>query len=284
MAGATAFFTTFALPPILIIITQVLGLVFNPNNISQRLFATLTDIVGPQSVQQIIDTLLAFRKLAQNWLITIGGFLFLVFVATTLFKIIKSSINQLWKIKVFKKRGVWKSLGARIKSVLVIVVAGVLFVIGLVAEAAQAYLGKYIFELSPMLASYYKGILNYLLSISIVTVWFAIVFRYLPDGKPQWKVAFTGGLLTSILFNIGKLVLGWLLTYSNLNTVYGTSGSIVLLLLFVFYASLILYFGATFTKVWALHRGMPIKPRPYAQHYQLAEVDYQQELEKEKGY
>ena len=284
MAGATAFFTTFALPPILIIITQVLGLVFNPNNISRQLFATLSGIVGPQSVQQIIDTLMAFRQLAQNWLITIGGFLFLVFVATTLFKIIKSSINQIWKIKVFEKRGVLKSLSSRVKSVLVIVVAGVLFVIGLVAEAAQAYLGKYIFELSPMLASYYKGILNYLLSITIVTAWFAIVFRYLPDGRPLWKVAFTGGLVTSILFNIGKLVLGWLLTYSNLNTVYGTSGSIVLLLLFVFYSSLILYFGATFTKVWALHHGMPIMPRPYAQHYQLAEVDYKQELEKEKAY
>ena len=284
MAGATAFFTTFALPPILIIITQVLGLVFNPNNISRQLFATLSDIVGPQSVQQIIDTLLAFRKLAQNWFITIGGFLFLVFVATTLFKIIKSSINQIWKIKVFEKRGVWKSLGSRVKSVAVILVAGLLFVIGLLAEAMQAYLGKYIFELSPMLATYYKGILNYLLSITIVTVWFAIVFRYLPDGRPIWKVAFTGGLVTSVLFNIGKLVLGWLLTYSNLNTVYGTSGSIVLLLLFVFYSSLILYFGATFTKVWALHHGMPIMPRPYAQHYQLAEVDYKQEIEKEKAY
>ena len=281
MAGATAFFTTFALPPILIIITQVLGLVFNPNNISRQLFATLSEIVGPQSVQQIIDTLLAFRQLAQNWLITIGGFLFLIFVATTLFKIIKSSINQIWKIKVFQKRGVWKGLSARVKSVAVILVAGVLFVIGLVAEAAQAYLGKYIFELSPMLASYYRGLLNYLLSITIVTVWFAIVFRYLPDGRPLWKVAFTGGLVTSILFNIGKLVLGWLLTYSNLNTVYGTSGSIVLLLLFVFYSSLILYYGATFTKVWALHHGMPIRPRHYAQHYQLAEIDYQQELSQE---
>jgi len=282
MAGATAFFTTFALPPILIIITQVLGLVFNPRNINRRLFATLSDIVGPQSVQQIIDTLLAFRKLAQNWFITIGGFLFLLFVATTLFKIIKSSINQIWKIKVFEKRGVIKSLSSRIKSVMVILVAGLLFVIGLVAEAAQAYLGQYIFELSPLLASYYKGILNYLLSITIVTAWFAIVFRYLPDGRPLWKVALTGGLVTSILFNLGKLILGWLLTYSNLNTVYGTSGSIVLLLLFVFYSSLILYYGATFTKMWALQHDMPIRPRPYAQHYQLAEVDYEQEIGKEK--
>jgi membrane protein len=279
MAGATAFFTTFALPPILIILIQVLGLVFNPRNISQQLFATLSNMVGHESVQQLIDTLLAFRQLAQNWFITVGGFIFLIFVATTLFKIIKSSINQIWKIKVFEKRGVWKSLSSRVKSVLVILVAGVLFVFGLLAEAAQAYLGQYIFELSPLIALYYKNLLNYLLSIAIVTAWFSIVFRYLPDGRPLWKVAITGALVTSILFNLGKLVLSWLLTYSNINTVYGASGSIVLLLLFVFYSSLILYYGATFTKVWAQQHGMPISPRHYARHYHLAEVNEAEEME-----
>lgn len=277
MAGATAFFTTFALPPILIIIIQVLGLVFNPRHISQRLFSTLSGIVAPESVQQIINILLAFRQMAQNWVVTAGGFVFLLFVATTLFKVIKSSINQIWKIKVFQKRGVWKSLQSRAKSVAVIVVAGLLFVTGLMAEAAQAYLGRYILQVSPLLLFYYNSIGNFLLSIIIVTLWFTIVFRYLPDGRPAWKVALVGALVTSILFNLGKLVLRWLLTYSNLNTVYGASGSIVLLLLFVFYASLILYFGATFTKVWALQQGMPIPPRPYAKHYLLAETDYEKE-------
>lgn len=273
MAGATAFFTTFALPPILIILIQVLGLVINPRLLSRQLFTTLSGIVGRESVQQIVDTLIAFRQMAQNWAITIGGFLFLMFVATTLFKIIKGSINQLWKMKVVERRGFWKGLRSRGKSILVILFAGVLFIIGVIAEGAQAYMGQYISELSPALGRYFNSLLSYLLSIVIVTIWFAIVFRYLPDGRPLWKVAFVGGLLTSILFNIGKFVLRWLLTYSNINNVYGASGSIVLLLLFVFYASLILYFGAMFTKVWAMHHQMPIRPRHYAMHYHLTRIN-----------
>ena len=163
---------------------------------------------------------------------------------------------------------------------MVILVAGLLFAIGLVAEAAQAYLGEYLFQVSPLIAGYFNSILNHLLSVVIVTLWFSILFRYLPDARPIWKVALVGALLTSILFNIGKLVLRWLLTYSNINTVYGASGSIVLLLLFVFYSSLILYFGATFTKVWAQHHNMPIRPRHYAMHYHLAEIDVDEERSK----
>lgn len=277
LAGATAFFTTFALPPILVILIQMLGLIFDPRNISQQLFATLTDMVGRESVQQLIDTLIAFRQLAQNWLITIGGFIFLLFVATTLFKVIKGSINQIWKIRVVQRRGVWVSLKTRVKSVAVILGAGILFAIGLMGEAAQAYLGQYIFEVSPLLAGYFNSVLNHLLSVLVVTLWFAIVFRFLPDAQPAWKVVLVGALLTSVLFNIGKLVLRFLLTYSNVNTVYGTSGSIVLLLLFVFYSSLILYYGATFTKLWAQHHHMPIRPRPYAMHYHLTEIDVEDE-------
>jgi membrane protein len=278
MAGATAFFTTFALPPILIILIQTLGLIFDPRNISRQLFIKLGGIIGRESVQQIINTLIAFRRLAANWYITVGGFIFLLFVATTLFKVIKSSLNQVWKIKVVKKQGMMVSLRSRLNAVLVILVAGLLFVIGLVAEGLQAYMGRYIFELSPLAAIYFNNFINHVLSVIIVTLWFAIVFRLLPDGRASWKITFTGAFLTSILFNIGKLVLRWLLTYSNINTVYGASGSIVLLLLFVFYSSFILYYGAAFTKVWGMYKETPIKPMPHAIHYQLAEADEHDEI------
>jgi membrane protein len=104
-------------------------------------------------------------------------------------------------------------------------------------------------------------------------LWFAIVFRVLPDGRPSWKVAFAGALFTSILFNIGKLVLNQVLRFSNIHQVYGASGSIVLVLLFVFYSSLILYYGAAFTKTWGSYHDNPIVPRPYAMFYKLSAID-----------
>ena len=99
MAGATAFFTTFALPPILVIIIQSLKLILDPHQVRTRLFESLSRIVGREAVEQLVDVLRAIRKLADSWWIVVGGFIFLLFVATTLFKIIKSSINQVWKIR-----------------------------------------------------------------------------------------------------------------------------------------------------------------------------------------
>jgi membrane protein len=273
MAGATAFFTTFALPPILIILIQILGLVFDPQKISTELFTHLSDIIGPQSTQQVIATLTAFRRMAQNWLITIGGFIFLLFVATTLFKVIKGSLNQVWKIRVVERKPIMSVLGSRLISILVIVLTGVLFVIGLIAEWGQAFLWEYMKELIPEAARFFNSVLNYLVSVVIVTIWFAFVFRFLPDARLQWNIALMGGFVTSLLFNIGRLILHWLLSYSNIDNLYGASGSIVLLLLFVFYISLILYFGAAFTKVWGVYKGRPIEPSSHAIHYQIVEAE-----------
>jgi membrane protein len=273
MAAATAFFTTFALPPILVILIQVFKLVLNPAMIRGELFQSLSDMLGPEAVRQVMEVLQGFRRLAQNWYIIIAGFIFLLFVATTLFKIIKSSVNQVWKIKPVNKRGILKSLGSRVQSVFVILIAGILFMAGILAEGLQAFIGRYIFEFSPLLSFYFNSILNHLVSVFIVTVWFAIVFRYLPDGRPGWNIAFAGGFVTGLLFTIGKLILHWLLSYSNINTLYGTSASIVLLLLFVFYSSLILYYGAAFTKVWGIYKRQPIRPLPHAMHYRLAEAE-----------
>jgi membrane protein len=269
LAGATAFFTTFALPPILVILIQTLGLFFSTEKARQQLFTRLSAIVGKETVIQIVETLTAFRQLAQNNYIIVFGFLFLLFVATTLFRVIKSSLNQVWKIKITHRSRIGGTLTDRLKAVLVIMVAGLLFAFGLFTEGLQVILGKYIFEYSPLLSFYFNTVLNYILSIFIVTAWFAIVFRYLPDARPAWSVVWRGALLTGVLFTFGKLVLRWLLSYSNINTVYGTSASIVLLMLFVFYSSMILYYGAAFTKMWSIHADQPIAPLHYASHYQL---------------
>ncbi len=273
MAGATAFFTTFALPPILVILIQILKLFVGPRSIRGQLFRTLSEMLGPEAVRQVVDVLTAFRRIADNWYITIGGFIFLLFVATTLFAVIKNSINQVWKIRPVKKRGVIRKLRSRMQAVIVIIIAGILFMLGLMAEAMQAFIGRYIFEFSPLISVYFNSVVSYLFSITIVTLWFAMLFRYLPDGRPEWSVALVGALVTSVLFTFGKLILHWLLTYSNINTLYGTSASIVLLLLFVFYSSLILYYGAAFTKIWGINQYKPIRPLPHAMHYRIVEAE-----------
>jgi membrane protein len=273
LAGATAFFTTFALPPILLILIQLLSLVFNRRTISRQLFTQLSSIVGRDSVHQLVETLRAFRGLASNLPLAILGFFFLLFVATTLFKVIQSSVNQLWMIRPSANKRFKTAMRGRIKSVLVIIFTGLLFLFSLVAESFKAFFGRHLEELFPVFSIYVNNTIATILSIAIVWVWFTMLFRYLPDGKPQWRIAFSGGLLTSILFTIGKEILKWLLPNSNIGAVYGTSASIVLLLLFVFYSSLIFYYGAAFTKVWAGYRKQPIQPVNHARLYDYADIE-----------
>ncbi|HEX6913772.1 MAG TPA: YihY/virulence factor BrkB family protein [Chitinophagaceae bacterium] len=273
MAGATAFFTTFALPPILVIIIQSLKYFTGPDLIRSRLFDKLRATIGAEAVAQVIDVLNGIHRLADNWWVTIGGFIFLLFVATTLFRVIKNSINQLWKIRPVRRASATRTLVTRLKAVVVILVAGVLMTVGLMIESMQVLIGKYLFEISPLFSIYFNTVVSSLFSILITTTWFVIVLRYLPDGKPRWGIAWVGGLLTSLLFMLGRIILHWLLTYSSINYFYTASASIVLLLLFVFYSAMILYFGACFTKVWAVHQGHPIEPRPGYLYYRLMEVD-----------
>ncbi|CAL1519774.1 YihY/virulence factor BrkB family protein [Chitinophaga sp. MM2321] len=269
LAGATAFFTTFALPAILVIIIQLLRLIFRVRHVGERLSLQLEGLFGKETADAILETLRAFRSIAQNWMINIAGFLFLLFVATTLFKIIKGSINQLWKIKPVRRESFGQIMLGRLRGVLVILFAGLLFIIDFIADAVQAFLGKYITEYLPALAIYYHSALNYVISVVIVTMWFYLVFYFIPDGRPQWKTGMTGALVTGILFTIGKIILKVMLTYSSINTIYGASASTVLLLLFMFYSSLIFYFGAAFTKVWGERNGTPITPLLHAARYRL---------------
>jgi membrane protein len=270
MAAATAFFATFSLPPILIIIIQIFSLVLDPQSISDHLFGHLAEIIGNDSVEQIRQTLQAFKQLASNWYITIGGFIFLIFVATTLFAVIGDSLNQLWSIKPSKRAFNTRILD-RLKSIAVIMLSGLLFLAVLLAEGILALLKVYISEIWPGSTTVLFTLLNQFISLIIVTAWFAVLFKYLSAAKLQWSTTIAGALFTGILFTIGKLILGWVLALSNIQTIYGASGSFVLLLLFVFYCAFILYYGAMFTRVWAEFHNSSITPRKNAYKYILSE-------------
>ncbi|MEO6252894.1 MAG: YihY/virulence factor BrkB family protein [Ferruginibacter sp.] len=268
LAGATAFFTSFALPPILLLLIQLLSLLFNKRTISTQLFLQLGQIVGEDTVKLVVEILRGFRGLASNIPLAIGGFLFMIFVATTLFKVIQSSLNQVWGMRKTGDKRFKMALMTRFKSTLVILFTGLLFMATLAAESLKVIFGNYLDDIFPVAGFYMIGTLSTLVSIIIVSIWFTVLFRYLPDGKPNWRVAVTGGVLTSILYNIGVVVLKWLLLHGNIGAVYGASTSIVFLLLFLFYSSLIFYYGASFTKVWSEYLKQPIQPVKNAETYE----------------
>ena len=263
MAGATAFFTTFALPAVLIILIQSFGLFLTPRFMSRQLVQSLSELIGSNTATELHSTLINVRRLTRHWYLTAGLFIFLIFVATTLFKVIKDSLNQLWKIKVEDHPGIAFGLLNRAKAFVAILLVGVLFMGVLLGEGLLDFLKHSLpdhFQDGLLLS----GIFKQFISLIVVTAWFTMLFKFLPDARPSWKIAITGALFTGVLFTGGKLLLRWLLTYSNMQTIYGASTSSVLLLLFVFYCSFIFYYGACFTKVWAEDRKEPIEPGKHA--------------------
>jgi membrane protein len=269
MAGATSFFTTFALPPIIIIILRIFGIFLNRHNLGRQILEKLSSLIGKESADQVITTIRSFRALQHNWLITAVSFLFLLFVATTLFRIIRSSLNQIWDIRVVANRTIKQKFSSRLNAIVIILFTGLLFLGVLLIDGVQSVVGEYFIKIAPVTTHYINAVFSQLISVAVVTLWFFVLFIYLPDGRPDRLVALVGALLTGVLFTIGKLLVRSLLSQSSLGSLYGTSGAMVFLLLFVFYSSLILYFGAAFTKVWSLRHNKPIQPRDYAARYHI---------------
>lgn len=250
LGGATAFFTMFALPPVIIIVVQFLSLFIDPQSVRHGIFVSLSGMLGEEAVRQVISVIKEVRKLNSNWLAAILLFTFLIFVATTLFKVIRSSINQVWQVELDGRRKVIATLKSRSLSFAVIIVTGLLFSIGMFIETLQVFIGNFFIEVMPAVSGFVNQALGFIISIFFVGIWFTMILKYLNDKHPSWPIAWTGGLFTSTLFSLGKIILHLLLNYNNVNNIYGASASIVLLLLFVFYSAMILYFGAAFTKVW----------------------------------
>ena len=273
MAGATAFFTTFALPPILIILFQLFGLFIGKRLVGREMREIITETFGEDGATQLVQTIRGINNLASNWYITLGGFLFLIFIATTLFSVIKSSFNQIWNIGVKEKPGFLFNLKLRARSFAIILTAGILFVAGIVMDSFELLAGNYIRGIWSNMGVYFESIVNEIVGLVIVTAWFIVLFRYLADGRPSWKVTIAGGCVTGVLFTVGKEILALLLRNSNINNIYGASGNIVLILLFVFYSSFILYYGACFIKVYADHLGESFRLINKAYRYKLQELN-----------
>ena len=272
LAGATAFFANFAIPPILLIVIRLFGFFVDKKILTTRLFERISEILIPSSTIQIRDTLRNIRGVDHNWWATIITFVFFIFVATTLFYVIKNSVEQIWSIGQNEKNGFLFTLKIRGRSMIIILLAGLLFFVGFITDSLQAIVSAYLSDSSPNFGKWLMWLLNQTAFTLIVTVWFTILFRFLTNARPSWKIAFQGGLLTGVLFNLGKYILRIMLPLSNIENIYGTSGSIILVMLFVFYSSLIFYFGACFIKVISENRQKDIRPIKGAHAYELKEI------------
>lgn len=259
LASSTAFFCLFALPPILIILIKIMGMFLKPEMLSSEIFYQLSNTIGEKSSAEIQEIFMNFRDLAEDWITSILVFVFFIFIATNLFGIVRKSINQLWNIKVKKSPGIIPLLKSRLIAMILVMLGGVFILISLLADAMVTFIGDSLDSVIPDIGLPVIKLINAIFSIITMTFWFTVLYKILPNAKINWRPAMVGGFITALLFTIGKFILGKVLVSSNINSIFGASGSIVLILLFIFYSALIFYLGAAYTRNYGEHIGKPIK-------------------------
>lgn len=251
LCSATAFFATFSLSPIILLLVDVFGLYFTSQDIGHEVFQTVGSTFGRETAKDIESIVTNFTNLEGSGLITVGSFIFFIFVATTLLSVVKKAIHKLWNLRS-KPEWHLRYIGwERGTALLLIFFTGLLLVFSFFVDTGLAVSRDYLATIWPAAAMVAIEILNVVFSISVVSIWFAVLFKVLPEAKVKWEVAFVGGFLTGILFYGGQFLLGKVLVHARLASIFGAMTSLAIVLLFIFYCSFILYFGAAFTREYA---------------------------------
>ncbi|WP_185152736.1 YihY/virulence factor BrkB family protein [Fulvivirga aurantia] len=272
LASSTAFFTIFSIPPIIIITVNALSLYFKSKSITQSFINNIQELFGEEAARQMSNIASNFSSLASQPWITIAGSVFLIFIATNLFNIIKLSINQIWNIRVESKSNILFHLKQRLIALGIIVLTTVLFILSTVADSIIAFIRDFLPENFAEVNTLVVMVMSKIVVIIFIALWFAAVYRFLPDARVAWKPILTGAIVTSVLFVLGKYILERLLINSNIDNIFETSTSIVLIMLFIFYASLIMYYGVSFTAVYSKFIEEEIELRKNAERVEIKAI------------
>jgi len=263
LAAALAYYTVFSLAPLLIIVIAVLGIFFGQGEAQEQLVNQLQSLFG-QDVAQTIQTMIEERSQSGgNVAASIVGFLLVIVGATGVFTQLQNALNQIWGVEPDPESGIWNLIRVRLLSLGMILVIGFLLLVSLVLSAVLSAFGDMLSASLPGGDLLWQG-LNFVISLGVITLLFALIFKYLPDIKIRWRDLWVGAGVTALLFVIGKSLIGLYLGSSAVASSYGAAGSLVVLLLWVFYSAQIVLFGGEFTQVYAKRRGEGIAPDEHA--------------------
>ncbi|MGG6266471.1 YihY/virulence factor BrkB family protein [Leptolyngbya sp. AN03gr2] len=264
LAAALSYYTMFSLAPLLIIVIAIAGAIYGEEAARGEIVQQIQGLVGQDGaefIQSMIQN--ASRPDSGGGIATLVGVGFLIFGASGVFGQLQTALNTIWEVKPKPGRAVKSFVQARFLSFAMVLVIGFLLLVSLVLSAALSGVSGYFGGFLPE-AFQIGRVLNFVLSFALITVLFASIYKFLPDVEVPWKNLWVGAAVTAVLFNIGKFLIGLYLGNSSVGSTYGAAGSLVVVLLWVFYSAQILLFGAEFTQVYSKYRGRPIEPAKHA--------------------
>lgn len=264
LSASLSYYTVYALCPMLLIVISLVGFFFGREAVQGKIYWQLNGLVGNEAALQIQDIIKNIQNTQHTTVGTVIGTAILIIGATGVFTEMQDSINYIWSVKAKPKKGWLQFLINRLLSFSLILAMGFVMLVSLLLSALLNLLNDELERLFSNYTVYLLHLFNWTITLVVIAVLFTLIYKILPDAIISWKDAIVGSAVTAGLFLLGKFLINYYLSRANLDVTYGTAASIIIILSWVYYNALILYFGAEFTKMYALHAGEGIRPKQTA--------------------
>jgi membrane protein len=283
LSAALAYYTIFAMAPMLIIIIWVCNLFLGKDAIEGQVFFEIRSFVGSSAALQIQELIKNATLSNANVFASIIGIVSLLIAASGIFTQIQDSINFIWQLKVKPQKGFVKIFINRLISFSMLLSLGFILLVTLFINTLMDAFSERLLHLFPGLAVKLVYVFNLVLTFAVISFLFGVIFKVLPDAKIEWHDVRAGSFATAILFMLGKFLITYYMSKTTIASSYGAAGSVIIILLWVYYSSIILYFGAAFTKEYARYRGRQIYPSDYAVFVEQVASENKRPLNKQVG-
>lgn len=264
LSASLSYYTVFALAPLLIIIISLTGIFFGKDAMQDRIYMQLKGLIGSEAALQVQEIIQNIHQTHSTTAGAVIGIIILFIGATGVFTEMQDSINYIWSVKAKPKRSWVKYLANRLLSFSLILGMAFLLLVSLIVNALLNLLSDSLMRLVPQYTVQLFFVVNTFIILFVISGLFAVIFKVLPDAIIEWRDAIMGSVFTALLFLLGKFLINYYIGKANLGITYGAAASIVIILVWVYYSALILFFGAEFTKMYALSHGEGIRPKETA--------------------
>lgn len=260
MAAALSFYTIFSLSPVLVIVIAVVGSIFGRQAVRGEIVGQIGDLLGRDGAKVVQSVIRNASVETSGIFPTILGVGVMILASVIVFLELKESLNIIWGIEMRPGRPIRNLIKNRLISFAMVIGSGVLLLVSIIISAVLSGLRQFLLDVIPRFVPLLQWI-NWMVSILMVTLVFALIFKYIPDARIEWKYIWIGSIVTSALFLLGKFIIGLYLGSSSYQSVYGTAGSLVVVLIWIYYTALIFFWGAEFTQVIRNRYGRsPLEP------------------------
>ncbi len=264
-SAVIAYYAIFSLPALLVLIINVAGFFFGKDAVSGQISSQVEGIMGKETAGQIGGIVSKASEVKAGIISSVLAIVTIIFGATGVFVQLQKTLNQIWDVRQKKTKGFLKMLKTRLFSFGLIMSIGFLLLMSLVVSTLLAAFSEWLKGSLPDIVAYLFFAVEFLVSMTVITILFMLMFKILPDVKTRWKDVVIGSVLTALLFMFGKYALSIYFGKADPASAYGAAGSVVLIFLWVSYSSMILFFGAEFTKQYALYHGHKVLPTSVAE-------------------